>query len=417
METGYYRRIVSTQQIKEYFNTGVLALVMSTRMLGLFLILPIFSSLAYQYQGASLPLIGAALGIYGLTQACLQLPFATLSDHIGRKPVIAGGLLLFILGSICAAMSHHIYGVILGRALQGAGAVGSTLLATLADLTRAENRSKMMGMMGLVIGGSFALAMILGPPLGAWIGLSGIFWGMAGLALFGILLLAIAIPEPIQWMQPAQRKVQPVRFLEILKNFQLLRLDLSIFMLHANVTALFVVAPIILTRQMHLLPNQQMRLYLLVLVVAFVGMLPLMIISEKKRKMKPVFITAVALLFCIQILLWHFYSHLWAFAVLLFLFFWIFSFLEAVLPSWISKETPSSKKGAALGVYSTAQFLGIFVGGSLAGWMYSHWGLASVFALCAFFSALWFCFIFSIQHPPYRELHDYREKSKLVTSD
>lgn len=386
---------------QEYMTTGILALIMSTRMLGLFMILPVFSTNAQQYAGVTIPLIGIAIGIYGLTQAIFQLPFGMLSDKMGRKSVIAIGLGLFILGSICAALSHHIYGIIVGRALQGAGAVGSTILATVSDLSREENRSKMMGIMGLAIGASFGIAMILGPLFNAWAGLSGIFWIMAGLAGVGIILLFFAVPEPIRWAEIHSSAATSLRLREILKNPQLSRLNASIFLLHAILTALFVVIPIILTKQLHLQSNQQMLLYLSVLILAFLLMLPLLITAEKKRKMKPIFIFAISALVVIQILLSFYYNNLWALFALLLLFFAVFSFLEAVLPSWVSKVTPILNKGAALGVFSSSQFFGIFIGGSLGGWFFSHWGLEAIFWLGASFALIWLGVVFFIQSPPY----------------
>lgn len=366
-------------------------------MLGLFMILPVFSTEAQIYDGVTIPLIGIAIGIYGLTQALFQLPFGMLSDRIGRKPVIAIGLSLFILGSFCAAESHHIVGVIVGRALQGAGAVGSTILAAVADLTREENRSRMMGVMGLVIGVSFALAMILGPWLNAWVGMSGMFIAMAILALIGLWLLWLGVPPGHN--KGAIHTSAKIAFKVILQDKSLLRLNASIFLLHAMLTALFVVAPIVLTHELHLHSNQQMLLYLAILLLAFIGMMPFLILAEKKQKIKPFFVGSVLGLAIIQILLSVYYVNLWSTIVLLLFFFMAFSFLEALLPSWVSKITPVANKGSALGVFSSAQFLGIFVGGSLGGWCFNHWGLLSVFWLGAVLALIWLWIICYQQNP------------------
>lgn len=373
---------------KEYKAVLVLALVMAVRMLGLFLILPVFSLHAVEYAHANIQWIGLALGVYGLTQAILQTPLGLLSDKIGRKPVMAMGLGFFVLGSIVAAVSHSIYGIVLGRALQGAGAIGSTILALIADITSEENRSKAMGIIGLFIGLSFAVAMIISPLLNAWAGLAGIFWFSAALALFAECLVWKWAPKPSAPV--AQKPGQwPQNLKRVLQDANLLRLDAGIFSLHAILTAFFIVVPGILERRLHLTAVQQALGYLITLSAAFVLMLPFLIFAEKKQRLKPVFLTAIGFLGGIQLLLSLLPISLFSTLPLLLLFFTAFTLLEAVLPSWISKVAPAHCKGVAMGIYSSSQFLGIFCGGLAGGWLYSHYGASGILWAGTLASLVW----------------------------
>ncbi len=374
---------------------------MAFRMLGLFMILPVFSSYVHKLPGATPTLIGFALGIYGLTQACLQIPFGTLSDKIGRKPVITAGLVLFALGSVVAALSHSIGGIILGRALQGAGAVGSTVLALTADLTRDEHRNKAMAFIGLTIGLSFMIAMVLGPIINHWFGLSGIFWLTAILSLCGILMLFTLVPHPPKVVVDENVEPNPRRFGAVLKNSQLLRLDASIGLQHGIFTCIFIAIPILLTHDLQLNSDHQVWLYLVVLVLAFFCMLPFVIIAEKKRLMRPLFIIAVVIILLCLLMMLFFADSAIVVSLGLFLFFTAFTFLESCLPSWVSKIAPIRQKGSAMGIYSTCQFLGIFIGGTLGGISYAHFGIDGVFTLAAIMAAVWAIISFNLDNPPY----------------
>lgn len=378
-----------------------LSAIMAFRMLGLFMILPVFSLHATKMPGASATLVGVALGVYGLTQAALQMPFGMLSDKMGRKPIIVAGLLLFIIGSIFAALSTNIYGLILGRAMQGAGAIGSTTLAFVADLTRDEDRSRSMAVIGLVIGLSFALAMILGPIINHGFGLSGIFWITAGLGAFGIILLLIVVPAPPQPIMHQDVESSPNRVTSVINDPQLLRLDLGIFTLHAILTAMFIVIPLLLAHMHQLVNFEQAWLYLGVLAISFATMVPLIIFAEKRHHLKGVMLGAISTLFFVQLclLVWH--DIIWVIVVLLIFFFAAFTLLEASLPSLTSKLAPIRSKGTAMGIYSTSQFLGIFIGGSLGGWLYNAFNVAGIFIFCATLCLIWLLFAVTMRTPPY----------------
>jgi MFS family permease len=369
--------------------TFILASIYAFRMLGLFMILPIFSLYIPHLRQATPFLIGFALGIYGCTQAFLQIPLGMLSDRIGRKPVIVFGLILFMFGSIIAAMSHNIYGIIIGRALQGAGAVGSTLMALLADHTADEHRLKAMSLMGMVIGFSFMIAMVLGPLLNTWVGLAGIFWFTAFLAVLAIFILLSGVPTAQQHLLHRDSEAVLTQFKKILTLPELLRLDFGIFSLHAMLMALFIMIPFLLTDTLHMNLQQQWLFYLPVLLGACFLMFPCVIISEAKRLLKPFFISAIFLLMLTQLLLIHFHNSLLSVGLILCLFFTAFTFLEASLPSLISKLAPVGAKGTAMGIYSSSQFLGIFFGATLGGYLFNHWGAYGVISLSLGLSLVW----------------------------
>ena len=387
--------------LKEKSATIGLAAIMAFRMLGLFMILPVFSIQAIHYSHSSPQLVGIALGIYGFTQACFQIPLATLSDKIGRKIIILTGLIVFILGSVIAAFANDIYILILGRALQGAGAVGSTVLALLADLTREESRSKAMAIVGLAIGSSFSLAMVLGPLLNAWLGFSSIFWFTAALATSGIFLLVYLIPTPPKIFYHQDLKTKRNNFFSTLKNFQLLRLNYGIFILHASLTSLFIIIPILLQNHFQLKEIQQSLFYLITLTISFFLMVPFIIFAEKKQKMKVIFLSSILLLVFSQLCLMTFQLNLLLFGANLLIFLTAFSFLEATVPSWITKIIPINKKGSAMGIYSSFQFFGIFCGGTLGGLTYSHFGVEGIFSFNSLLLLSWLLASWNLESPPY----------------
>jgi len=365
-----------------------LAGVYGFRMLGLFLILPVFALFAEDLQGATPLLIGLAVGIYGLTQAVLQIPFGLLSDRIGRKPVIFAGLLLFAFGSVIAATATDIYWILIGRAVQGSGAVAAAVMALAADLTREDQRTKVMASIGMTIGASFMLAMIIGPALNNWVGVSGIFWLTALLALVGIALVALVVPTPVVSRVHRDAEPVPAMFKRVLRHADLIRLDIGIFSLHLILTSLFLVVPLAL-RDTGLAPAEHTWVYLPVMLISILGMVPFVILAEKKGLMKQVFLGAVSVLAIAQLLLWKMSADFWPLVIGIGIFFTAFNLLEATLPSLVSKTAPADAKGTAMGVYSTSQFAGAFIGGLLGGWVHQQWGLSAVFVFGAIVAGIW----------------------------
>jgi len=379
-----------------------LAGIYSLRMLGLFLILPVFALYAEHLDGVTPMLIGLALGAYGLTMALLQIPFGMLSDRIGRKPVITAGLIIFAIGSVVAAMSDDIWGVILGRALQGAGAIAAALMALLADLTREEVRTKATAMVGMSIGASFTVSLILGPWLDAAIGVNGIFWLTAVLAIGAIVVLHSAIPTPDHSSIHRDAETIPSQLGAALRNIELLRLDVGILVLHAIMTAMFIALPFVLRDQLALPVLHHSWVYLPILLVAIALMVPLVIIAEKRKKLKQVFVSAIAMIAVSSALLAMSHSG-WAGVISgLLLFFIAYNVLEATLPSLVSRIAPVDGKGTAMGVYSTSQFLGAFVGGAGGGLLLGIYGVTGIFIACAIGASIWLVLAFGMEPPRMR---------------
>ena len=366
-----------------------LASIYGLRMLGLFIILPIFALYASKLPGGSSHLLmGIALGAYGLTQAILQIPAGWMSDRYGRKPIIYIGLVLFALGSFVAASSGNIYLVILGRAIQGAGAINAAVMALTADLTREEHRTKAMAMIGMTIGVTFSASLILSPMLNGMLGVPGIFALTGVLALFALLIVRFVIPNPEITHFHSDTEASGSKFAEVLKNRDLLRLDFGIFSLHAILMSVFMQVPFVLERN-GLAVSQHWKIYLPVMLIAFALMVPPIIIAESRGKMKQVFVGAVALAACGQLVLMFGQHSLWGVAAALLIFFAAFNVLEATLPSMISKVAPLSAKGTAMGVYSSVQFLGAFFGASVGGALMQFVGGNSVFIFAILWLLLW----------------------------
>ena len=368
-------------------SLAALSSVLGLRMLGLFLILPVFALYADRLEGANAMLVGIALGAYGVTQALLQVPFGILSDRFGRKPLLTAGLLLFALGSVVAAQATTIESVIFGRALQGAGAISAVALALLADLTREEQRTKAMALAGMSIGASFLAALILGPLLAESVGLQGLFW-VSG-------FLAVAALPVVWWLIPAARVLangcdqQPVRgqLQAVLLDPQLLRLDVGIFVLHMVLTALFVAVPFVLRDSLGLSPGRHWHIPVLLLSV--LAMVPLLLLSMKRRNTMRVFRVAIGILLGALLLLAVGSAEVALLIGGLWLFFTGFNLLEAMLPSLTSRLAPTTRKGSALGIYNTFQFTGVFFGGVLGGLTYGMWGAEGVFIFAAVSVVLW----------------------------
>lgn len=377
-----------------------LAAIFGLRMLGMFLILPVFALYAEHLPGGdNHTLVGLALGIYGLTQAVLMIPFGMASDRIGRKRVIIFGLVVFALGSFVAATASDIHWTIFGRALQGAGAISAAVTAMLADLTREEHRTKAMAMVGATIGLTFAVSLVAGPALNRVIGVPGIFALTGVLALTAIWVVKVWVPDPAASHFHADAQANPARLKDVLRNPQLLRLDFGIFALHAAQMAMFVVVPVALQNS-GLAANHHWAVYLPVLLGSFLLMVPAIIVGEKYGRMKPVFVGAVALMLLAQLGLALGIDHFWGIVWALFFYFVAFNLLEASLPSLISKLAPGSAKGTAMGVYNTFQALGLFFGGVFGGWLAQHVGFDAVFLFCVALMAIWLLVSLSMTQPP-----------------
>ncbi len=377
-----------------------LAGIYGLRMLGLFIILPVFALYAAERLpgGENHILIGIALGAYGLTQAVLQIPAGWMSDHYGRKPVIYAGLLLFAIGSFIAASADNIYWVIAGRAIQGAGAINAAVMALTADLTREEVRTKAMAMIGITIGITFSISLVLAPMLYQAIDVPGIFALTGVLALLAMLFVAFVIPNPAITRFHSGSGTSSKRFGDVLRNKDLLRLDFGIFSLHAILMSVFMQVPFVLKNN-GLEVAQHWQVYLPVMLLALMLMVPPIIVAEKKAKMKQVFMGAIALAALGQLSLMLMQSSVWGVMLSLLLFFTAFNVLEATLPSMISKIAPLAAKGTAMGVYSSVQFFGAFFGAIAGGFLMQYFGGNAVFAFAVGLLLLWLLVASTMQPP------------------
>jgi len=400
--------------------TSSLAAIYGLRMFGMFSILPIFAIYASSFPEHPSPfMIGLALGAYGLTQALFQLPFGMASDRFGRKPMIYLGLGIFAVGSMMAALAMNIEGMIIGRAIQGAGAVSAVVTALLADLTRDEHRTKAMATIGATIGIAFAVSLIGGPLLNQWIGVPGIFFMTALLTLAAMAVVKFVVPDPIHSHYHSDASAAPAKLKDVLKNAQLLRLNYGIFALHAAQMAMFVVVPFAISKASDMNVNQHWTIYLPVLLASFAFMVPAIIYAEKQAKMKQVFVAAVATMLLAQLVFAGSIQHFWGIVFSLTLYFIAFNVLEASLPSIISKMAPAAAKGTAMGVYNTAQSLGIFVGGAMGGYLSHRFGFASVFIFCSVMMLLWLILAYSMQAPPAvkTKMYSMNEANVELTAD
>ncbi len=371
-------------------GTGALAGIFALRMFGLFLILPVFALYARDLPGSTPIAVGLALGVYGLSQALLQIPFGLASDRFGRKPLITLGLVIFIAGSVIAAKSTSIEWIIVGRALQGAGAVASAILALTSDLTRDAVRTKAMALIGVSIGFSFLAALMIAPALTPVIGVPGLFWMTAGLATLSILVLWFVVPEAPVTPRPKVRGA--VR--RVVTDAQLMRLNFGIFVLHATLTALFVAVPVMLVDDVGMANAEHWKVYVPVMLASIPALVLLVRMSHAPGGTKKALLIGVASVIVSFILLAVSGSSFWILAVALTVFFSGFNSLEAMLPSLTSRLAPADIKGTALGAFNTLEFLGIFVGGVAGGAVFGAFGPAGVFGLCAVIAALWLLLMF-----------------------
>ncbi len=379
-----------------------LALVFALRMLGLFIVLPVFALEAARLPGGDDPArVGFAMGLYGLTQAFLQIPFGIASDRFGRKPTIVTGLLLFAAGSAIAAWAPDLTWLAIGRAVQGAGAISAAVTAFLADVTRDTVRTKAMAMVGASIALMFALSLVIAPMLASWIGLSGIFLLTCTLALLGIaVVLWVAPPEPVVHKPSDMQQVRG-GLAEVLRHAGLLRLNLGVFVLHAVQLAMWMALPALLVSA-GLAKADHWRVYLPAVAASLLVMGGVLFPMERKGKLRAAFLISIGLILAVQLGLWAVAGAqpgLWTLGGLLFVFFIGFNMMEASQPSLVSKLAPGHARGAALGVYNTLQSVGFFVGGAVGGWLARAHGPQGLFAACAVATLVWLVVAWPMQAP------------------
>jgi len=367
------------------------SLIMSVRMLGLFMLFPVMSVYAGNYDGSTPFLIGMAIGIYGLTQALLQIPFGYLSDRFGRKPILIIGLLIFLLGSIVAANASNIIFVVIGRALQGGGAISAVLMAFLADSISEDNRAKANAFVGFQIGVAFMLSLIIGPLITSRIGLSGLFWVIGLFSIIAMLIVfSLERSRPINYYRLSFGALK-----ETLSR-ELITLDFSVFSLHLILASGFIVMPLLIMENQIVSMIDNWQLYLPAVLLSFIGMIPLIIISEKFKKTKYILLLSIFLLIISQIIFFISDLNFSIFLITLTIFFVAFNTVEAILPSLLSRTASTSKRGLAMGIFSTSQFLGTFIGGAIGGLIYDIYDLNSVFLFTIFVAIIWwFMVLFS----------------------
>lgn len=388
---------MTTQERRATWGLG---LVFSLRMLGMFMVLPVLATYGMTLRGANEALIGIAIGIYGLMQALCQIPFGLWSDRFGRKKLIIIGLIIFVLGSILAAVSHSIWGIIIGRALQGSGAIAAAVMALLSDLTREQNRTKAMAFIGVSFGITFAIAMILGPILTHAVGLTGLFGVIAALAFLGLLLTWLWIPDPTIHMRNRESAILSGQILQVLAHPGLLKLNFGIFCLHSLLMSTVVALPIQLVHA-GLPSSRHWQVYLITMLVSFICVLPGIVYAEGKRHMRQVFIACVVFMLLAETILWLAEIRFFWLICGVQLFFIAFNLMEAILPSLVSKLAPVGNKGTAMGIYATCQFLGVAAGGSLGGWLAENASIVAVFLAGLCLCLIWLLVSFTMSEPPY----------------
>ena len=380
-------------------STFALSSIFALRMLGLFMIIPVFSIAGQSYQYATPALIGLAVGIYGLSQAILQIPFSLWADRFSRKPLIILGLVLFALGGAIAAMSHTIYGVIIGRAIAGAGAVSAVVMALLADVTREEQRTKAMAVMGMSIGVSFVIAFSLGPWLTSQVGISGLFWVTTIMGIAAIFMLML-VPKVTRHHRNF-RQGYLAQLKQVIQMGDLNRLHGSVFSLHLLLTAMFIYVPSQLIEFANIPLAKHGMVYLPLLVISLFFAFPSIIVAEKYRKMRGIFLTAILGIIAGLLILIFGYESKYILLLGLGLFFIAFNVMEALLPSWLSKSAPLQSKATAMGINASSQFLGAFFGGVLGGQLLMLHNTSLGWSILAGIAMIWLLISFGLAQPRY----------------
>ncbi|GAA0296137.1 MFS transporter [Psychrosphaera haliotis] len=367
-----------------------LASVFAIRMLGLFMLMPIMAIYGQSLEGVSPLWIGLAIGAYGLTQAAFQIPMGWLSDKYGRRRIIVLGLVIFAIGSVIAGLAEDIVTVTIGRAIQGMGAIASAVLALAADVTREEQRPKVMAVIGMCIGLSFSVALVLGPMVAESFGLSGVFYLTAVLAIVGIVVVLTLVPNSVTKAKSGEITASSSQLFTMMCNRQLLRLDFGVLVLHLMMTSMFIAIPVLFSNSGFLVSDHWVA-YLPILLLSFVFMVPMLIIAAKKGQEKQFFLVAIVMLIMASVGL-AIQTDFTTIIAMLFVFFIGFNFLEASLPAHVSRISPAGQKGTAMGVYSSSQFLGAFFGGITGGYVAETFGFSYLFASNAALALLWFVF-------------------------
>lgn len=397
--------------------TFSLSFIMGLRMLGLFMVLPVFSLYAAGLTDSTPMLVGVSMGIYGLFQAIFQITFGTLSDRLGRKSAITLALIIFAAGSLLAGSAQSIEVMILGRALQGIGAIGSTTLALLADLTREDQRTKAMMISGISIGFSFTLAMLAGPLLAPWLSIGAMFYLAAAMAALAILVLYIYVPTPTHSVWHGDTEPELHSFFKLLFAPDLARLNFGIFTLHAIFTASFIAIPMALLSALGFAANAQWKIYLPALIAALVLSVIAIGLAERRKQVKRYFLGGIIAI-CISILiLWLGHTSMKATIIGIALFFAGFSLLESFLPSLVSRTAPHTNKGSAMGLYSCSQYFGIFAGGVLGGWLFSHFSYSGVYLCCFGFTLIWFITALPMREPQRQQPDFIHSQEHLQSSN
>jgi MFS family permease len=374
-------------------------------MMGLFLLLPVMSIAGQELSGATPLLIGVAIGIYGLFQAFLQIPFGLLSDRYGRKPLIYLGLILLIIGSLIAAAADSIWGVIVGRALQGAGAISAAVIALAADLTRDDQRTKMMAIIGASIGASFILSIMLGPVLMTVVGLNGIFLAIALLGTLSLLVMRFLVPQPRGMEMNRDVSVVASQLRNMLTHPQLVRLDIGILFLHFLITATFVCVPLGLVER-SIAPDSHWQVYFMACVLSLLIVVPMVGFGEARWGVRRVMIVSIVGLALSEFLIGAVNDNWWLVVGSLVVFFGFLNVLEAILPSLVSRIAPAASRGSAMGVYSTSQFLGAFLGGVFGGWIHGAFGLGMAHVVIGVLCLAWLVVVYGMTEP--EKLASYR---------
>lgn len=376
--------------VSTYKATISVGSIMALRMFGLFTVMPLLALYAIHLPGATPLLLGVTMGIYGLTQACLQMPFGIFSDFYGRKLTIFLGLIIFIIGSMIAGTAHTVFSLIIGRTLQGAAAIGSTLIALLSDLTDETHRTRAMAIMGGLIGISFSLSLAMGPLLNNWLSVPDIFYLSAFFGMLAMIILLTTIPsyktptiEKFSWTQLR------LHFKQLCMQKEILWINFSSMALHSILIMNFIAIPFSLSQYGNITPNHHGWIYLPILLLAFTIVLKWIMLIERKKLLDVSMVLSIGLITLSQLSLIFFHYGLWSISVGLFLFFLGFNLLEAALPSSIAKKIGTTHRGMAMGLYSTIQFMGIFLGGLLGGWIYNYFSITGIFTLSASIGAIW----------------------------